>query len=357
MKDTTSRISLDQIYITRYIAAVIVVFYHFFTILSAINLPFFFRVHGYESVNYFFFLSGFIMVVAYKKEWDIYKKIHALNFFVRRIARLYPAYIAALFLLWIFYEFINSSIWSNFNLRIIPEILLVQSWIFKSSLNFPGWSLSVEFFFYLCFPLLLKVLINKSNLFLIILLATFFLLNFLIGKILIEKNVLSNIEYSPYVHLTTFTSGLITGIIYFRIVGKRLYNDNKLGLYGISIISFLFIYFGIGLIDHNNGWFIPTYSFFLLAFCIPSQLNTFWSHKIFKEFGNISYSIYILHYPLFLFYSYIVSRYQVMPSLLLFIGYFVFLNIGSYLLYLFIEKPTETYLKQRFLKKIAAEKN
>ncbi len=109
---------------------------------------------GSWGVFGFFILSGFIMWHAYSG-----RKLTCKGFIVNRIARIYPVYllgiVVALFLT-------NSPLFrADISLPraiwlLVSEVFLVQSWGSKSPMtlqyNQPGWTLSVEMFFYILFP-------------------------------------------------------------------------------------------------------------------------------------------------------------------------------------------------------------
>ncbi|MGL1934839.1 MAG: acyltransferase [Fibrobacterales bacterium] len=113
---------------------------------------------GYLGVGFFFILSGYILSYSYEKRLksgEVSKK----SFYIARIARIYPLHfitlIAALPLL--YFQIKQLGIWA---LSVLPaHLLLAQSYIpkdeFYFALNGPSWSISVEMFFYLLFPLLI----------------------------------------------------------------------------------------------------------------------------------------------------------------------------------------------------------
>jgi len=105
------------------------------------------------AVPLFFVLSGFVLTIGADryKSWS--------DFFVARIARVWPAHIAALvFLFCVFYpyslDFLHhaQTLW-----RLALNGLLLQAWspirADYWSYNAPSWSVSCELFFYAAFPM------------------------------------------------------------------------------------------------------------------------------------------------------------------------------------------------------------
>lgn len=147
---------LDQITFTRFIAALTVVFFHYGQAVFPANIPFLFEnvTAGPIAVGYFYVLSGFIMSIAYY-QMDVANrgKFNKLKYWVARFARIYPVYLIALLIIVAAKYKTLGEDWDVF----LSHIFLVQSWIpgYPITLNTPGWSLSVEAFFYLCFPFLI----------------------------------------------------------------------------------------------------------------------------------------------------------------------------------------------------------
>jgi len=81
------------------------------------------------------------------------------QFWIRRFSRLYPAYlIAALLML----AFAAAREQAQDTPAITLHLLMLQSWLPQDALavNGPGWSLSVEAFFYAILPLVIKTIAN-----------------------------------------------------------------------------------------------------------------------------------------------------------------------------------------------------
>lgn len=114
--------------------------------------------HGYLAVDLFFVLSGYVLAMTYhtlfagRFSWAAY-----VDFLTRRLARLYPLYgVASLAAACLLILKVNTSI------AVTPHVLLanaamIQSWGFGPSLNPPTWSLSAEWAAYLLFPLVAAV--------------------------------------------------------------------------------------------------------------------------------------------------------------------------------------------------------
>lgn len=112
---------------------------------------------GVARVDIFFVLSGFVLTHIY---WARSKaKFHFPTFMRARIARLYPLHLLALVILCALVLAAHlvgkGDEARNFTgLGLIANVLLVQAWGVPGAgvWNFPGWTISAEFFGYLLFP-------------------------------------------------------------------------------------------------------------------------------------------------------------------------------------------------------------
>jgi peptidoglycan/LPS O-acetylase OafA/YrhL len=308
--------------------------------------------YGNEAVNYFFFLSGFIMMIAYYKKINEKGEINKYQYWLNRFARIYPVYLLGLLMVGVYYLLIDNNIFTSFLIRFPIELILLQSWIGKTSLNFPGWSLSVEFFFYLCFPFILPMLVKIRSKNLILLAALIFLTGqvlyvFFVTRFGIDVRTKLAIEYFPAFSISTFVLGCITGLLYVRhnIVLERFKNWVKpIGYLG-ALVAFAILFC---LVDfskfHHNGLMAPVYGLFLLPFAGRSKMNDFLGNSFFIFLGDISYGIYILQFPVWLFYRYSFGI-KLSFTAAQFYGYLLTLIVLSTITYKWYEKNIQKLLR------------
>jgi peptidoglycan/LPS O-acetylase OafA/YrhL len=142
----------------RGVAALYVVTFHYLDGLTFSSPGKTFLAHGYLAVDLFFVLSGFVMALSYARMFHTGFSLSTYwKFLGRRLARVYPLYLAAtvvaLFLVllrWLPYVS-PGSLWITF----IANLFMIQTWGIGASLDAPGWSISTEWAAYLLFPLLL----------------------------------------------------------------------------------------------------------------------------------------------------------------------------------------------------------
>ena len=147
------RISLPALTGIRFFAAIYVVVGHELPwIEKRVALPSFarnFLSNGYLAVCLFFLLSGFIL--AYTYSGITLSRRKRIEFWEARFARIYPVYLFSL-LLALPFQFHALTLKSS-----VAVLLMLQAWNplhpeLSGAWNYPAWSLSVEAFFYLCFP-------------------------------------------------------------------------------------------------------------------------------------------------------------------------------------------------------------
>jgi peptidoglycan/LPS O-acetylase OafA/YrhL len=137
------------------VAALMVVAYHY---LDFAKLSLSAVAHGDLGVSFFFILSGFILSHVYA-EYSLDEPASLSRFAVSRFARLYPAYIFAYLLS--LPAVIDRGLDFGFTpfdyAALVLAPLSLQAWVPGAGcvVNCPGWSISVEVFFYALFPLLL----------------------------------------------------------------------------------------------------------------------------------------------------------------------------------------------------------
>lgn len=121
------------------------------------------------AVDLFFVISGIVISMVYQGQ--IHDLPSYLTFVRKRIARLYPLHLATL----LFYIGIGALIAAGritpenaekYNLtQIIPNLLMIHAWSPYGviSYNYVSWSISAEFFVYLCFPLVIYVVAARGS--------------------------------------------------------------------------------------------------------------------------------------------------------------------------------------------------
>lgn len=103
-------------------------------------------------VSLFFVLSGFILTYVYSSRLKLAK----WRFFLARVARLWPAHVTSILLIWLAAP---GAFERKFTLgKLAATLAMVHAWVPSPAywLSFvpAAWSISTEFGFYLCFPFL-----------------------------------------------------------------------------------------------------------------------------------------------------------------------------------------------------------
>lgn len=160
---SSPRPSLKALTGVRFLAALHVVAFHYF---PREGTPEWFQrllECGPSSVTLFFILSGFILAYSYLGAGETVR-VEPRAFWAARFARVYPVYVLGLvlmtpplldFLVRAAGGFTQEVLW-KFSTTGAAVFSLTQAWAPPVACvwNCPGWSLSVEAFFYLLFPLL-----------------------------------------------------------------------------------------------------------------------------------------------------------------------------------------------------------
>lgn len=333
---------LEQLTFTRFLAAISIIVFHYGKNIFPFNLEAtsFLSQQANIGVSYFFILSGFVMIIAYGHK----TKISYLNYIKRRIARIYPVYFLGIILLLVYY--LTKQIPIDFR-GLIYNLTMVQAWIPGKALSFntPGWSLSVELFFYVSFPILFNVFYSKWTIkktFIIILL--FFIASQIILHWLINSSFYSGspskshdfIFYSPIMHLNEFLIGNISGLIFIKRKKRKNYDWRILGLFTLLLLLLKFI----NGINFHNG--MLAFVFVPLIVLISSNdgiITKIFSNKHLVFLGEISYGLYILQKPVYDWVNELLKYLNVDNSIIIFYSSLIVLIIISAMSYKYIESP------------------
>ena len=290
---------IEQLTFTRFIAAISIVIFHFGRNSFLFNneyVSFIFR-QANVGVSYFFVLSGFVLTIVYSQR----KEFNAKQYFINRLARVYPLYIFAIFLILFVkgFKFIRLQ-------EFILNITMLQSWIPKMAmtLNYPGWSLSVELLFYACFPLIFSFLRKKSLSFSAITILIFWITSQVFYQLISLDKMdilfysIKDIQFHPIFHLNEFFIGILTGFVFIKT--PKTFASNSINMFlGMSLVILLIFLLKYPLdLRYHNGLLAVIFS--PIIFLISKnngRISTFFSGKVFIYLGEISYGIYLLQYP------------------------------------------------------------
>jgi peptidoglycan/LPS O-acetylase OafA/YrhL len=268
---------------------------------------------GHEAVLFFFVLSGFVIHLKYARNLS---KLSPLKFgfsdyLYRRIKRIYPPFLIAILITFLFDTLGRKLQWKIYNgttpYQLINENIGHNSWSLKTFVgnifflykeyvpvygtNGPAWSLKFEWWFYLLYPLFLlagtKKIIYPTLVMILLFCASFFP------------------QYWPERLLPEIFSMMLTwwlGVLLAEVYAKRIHVKFAY-LSCASAFIFLTPFF-----DSSNVFYsvwVAIFFFGLISFFLSL------SHKNklikllerLKVTGDFSYSLYITHFPILVFVS------------------------------------------------------
>jgi peptidoglycan/LPS O-acetylase OafA/YrhL len=272
---------------------------------------------GYLWVEFFFALSGFILIHVHGARANtLWKPQEYLRFLGTRLARLYPLHLTTLLLLLVIAVMARSlagafGFVSIFDLpyhpvltipTFIANLFLVQAWNIFSELswNAPAWFVSVEFLLCLLFPL--YAALSRGNLLRGIFLVIAGVAGLRVVLAFSSHGLDLTFHNSIFRGMAAFAVGVGFAVI-FRSISKssRRIPDGLLTRAQLVALVALAagIYLGGPARAGNDLWVaLPIMSFvFLLAFdrgAIARVMQT----KPLLRLGEWSYAIYLVQYPL-----------------------------------------------------------
>ncbi len=349
---------IPQLTFTRFLASISIVILHYGLFTWPMNTSFFSHFNGelISAMSYFFLLSGFILVVSSAKDKSLPDEINSRYFWKKRAARILPVYLFALIIFFCINFKYDPSIPLKWQIQsYYHSIFLLQSWKYKMALdvNYPAWSLSVEAFFYFIFPWVYSNLRNLVNKRLIIISLVAWVLNTYIFISLLEDNAPANFaKFFPLLHVATFVAGVCSGILFVRnyqwLLGKgKQYILAITGVVGLVVLYTTYKDYDIYNYQHN-GLLAPLFVFVIYSLAImKGVLIRILASKPFVFLGSISYSIYILQYPVLQICEKYIPYLKGRETKDIFYVYFIILICCSAITYLFIEKPARVFLTKR----------
>jgi peptidoglycan/LPS O-acetylase OafA/YrhL len=277
---------------------------------------------GHYGVEVFFIISG--LVIPFSMEKGNYMLNKFFVFIRKRFIRIEPPYlICVLLALFLNYLTTLSPFYIGKPFQIDFEQLLyhigyLNAFMGKDWLNQVFWTLAIEFQYYLLIALIFPIINHPNKLICISALVVFNILS-----LYSDRNVIFN--FSIF-----FTCGII---LYRYIIGKL----DRMDMLWIGSLSVLFLFFRYSYIEV----FVVIFTASLV--CLPLRPTGFSNF-----FGNISYSLYLLHFPVGLRIINLTQRFsdsQLVRQSMVFIA-FLFTVLISYYYYRFAEKPFKELSKK-----------
>ena len=310
----------------RGVAALLVVWYHLFEAFATSPVDQRFN-HGYLAVDFFFLLSGFVIGYAYDERWG--RGLRMRDFIKRRLIRLHPMVVLGA-LLGAAAFFVQGSVrWNGEPVStgmvlaaLLCGLLLIPAWPSAGHevrgngemypLNGPGWSLFFEYLGNLLYMLLLRRLPTRW-LTLLVALTGAALAAFAIG------------DLSGYGHLgvgwtlagSNFPGGMLRLLFAFPaglLLARRFRPVRIRGAFWLCSLSLAVLlampYVGSEQNHLFNGLYdtLSTLLLFplLLWLGASGHATDAATARICGFLGDISYPLYMVHYPsMYLFYAWV----------------------------------------------------
>jgi peptidoglycan/LPS O-acetylase OafA/YrhL len=300
----------------RGVAAIIVVTFHLCEPLSTSNFDKLVN-HGYLAVDLFFLLSGFVIGYAYDDRWQ---KMTIGSFFKRRIERLQPMVVLGMTLGAIGFYFTDSTLWPlihtvpvwkmllvmliGYTILPVPLSLDIRGWEEMHPLNSVGWSLFFEYIANILYAIGIRKL-SKTALGILVAISAIALAHLAITNGDVSGGWTLNVP-QVRIGITRTMFPFFAGLLLSRVAKPA---QIKNAFLWCSLILFVILYMPrIGGAD--NVWMNGLYESVCIIVVFPfvvylgasGVIQTQLGNKICKFLGDISYPLYMVHYPLVYFY-------------------------------------------------------
>ncbi|HLQ50738.1 MAG TPA: acyltransferase [Terriglobales bacterium] len=369
--DQSPKTKLNALTSLRFVAAAMIVFQH-----SYYNFAKYVPFKGLQktqAVSFFFVLSGFILSYVYP---NLNSFADVRRFLVARFARIWPAHIFALILVLVL---IPRELWiaatgssTHPVLKSLANICMVHAWFpdrgYCYAFNSPSWSISTEFFFYLCFPVLIykwkdswkiKLLAAAVLTLSVILLARALGLTDVPSKHGISIETL--LYVNPLPRLLEFTLGMTVFLAWEKLrlinIGRVVATFLELLAVGAALAGSYWVtkeahsadamkWMGMA----GKGWFLHSGSLVFFAFLIliialeKGLVSKTLSLPFAVVLGEISFSVYLIHLVLLGFYRAHADAFSTVPDWLAYIFFWVLLLVTAHLVWRIIELSARRYL-------------
>jgi len=298
----------------RGVAAIMVVLFHILETFTGGDHSKQIINHGYLAVDFFFLLSGFVIGYAYDDRWQ---KMSLGGFFKRRLIRLHPMIIAGMVIGALLFYFQDCAWFPNIHgapvwkmllvfvigctLLPVPSSMDIRGWQEMHPLNGPAWSLFFEYIANILYALILRRLSNA-------ILAAFALLA---GAALVHLavtnghgDIIGGWSIEPAQLRVGFTR-----LLYPFLAGLLLSRVAKPGqLKHAFLLSAVLLIVMLSLPRIAAGgpvWINGLYDSLTVVLVFPlivyigasGDLHTGANEKIGRWLGDISYPLYMVHYP------------------------------------------------------------
>lgn len=373
----------------RGVASMMVILFHIFEIYCPhgeqqhIN-------HGYLAVDFFFLLSGFVVGYAYDDRWG---KMTTWDFCKRRLVRLHPMVVMGtliggcmlFFTAGNFPMVLEVSGWRIIGCFFMALFMLpcppsmdIRGWGETNPQNGPNWSLTFEYIANILYAFLfrhlptwaLAVLVVVAGYFTLDLTLGIDLFNFLSAPHYHVKGSWSITADQIYIGFTRLLYPFLCGLLISRLLPSRMTKDNpsgspisaRGGFWWASLI--LVVIFSVPCITGDDGIANGIYQAAAILLVFPfvvllgagSSTTDPRSAKVCKFLGDISYPIYITHYPLMYMQMGFVKEHPDAPlwmHIAMNTGVFVMSILLAYCVMKAYDEPVREWLKRKWLNKKA----
>ena len=328
----------------RAIAVLAVVFYH--AELGVLD-------GGWLGVDIFLVISGYLIsnIIISELNLGIFS---FRNFYMRRIKRIIPGLFFTLLLTIPFsYFLLSPKAMTEYINSLISTIFFYSNYYFNNLIFYNAepaglmpllhtWSLAIEEQYYLLFPVVAYFLFKnfKNHFFLIISTLTF---------VSLFSNSLTQ-DFSKFYQLQFRVWELLLGVILMIINSK--YTFRHLEKIGSPLMLFSIMYFDSSNVNEIEPKIMALLgvSLIILSNQKKTVLSKILSTKLLSTIGIISYSIYLLHQPLFSFFRvYKNSKMQEVTQLEK-VNLILILLVISYISWMLVEKQFQKKTISSYLK-------
>lgn len=304
----------------RGVAAITVVIFHTFEMWSNADHTKQIINHGYLAVDFFFLLSGFVIAYAYDDRWP---RMSQWEFYKRRLIRLQPMVIlgsiigALLFYLQTgpAFPLISATpVWKVLVFMLVGATLLpvtpamdIRGWQEMHPLNGPAWSLFFEYVANIFYAVGLRRVSNRV-LAVLVFLAGIFLAQYaitsptgdVIGGWAVDRTQL-------HIGFARLLFPFLAGMLLMRL-GRRIHVRDGFGACSLLLVAVLaFPHVG----GHAHLWANGLYDTVAIVLFFPlivamgagSTIHSARSLRACRFLGDLSYPLYITHYPLIYVYT------------------------------------------------------